>query len=869
MIVIPPVLLAIPDDIVSTNVPPDAVTPDNPEDELRYQMFAPISNGLTASATNIVVEIHPTERWNAVMLFNVAADQLIASIVNGPTWSVTQTLRYADPLTPALPTQPDVYLETPDVDPATHPNATLRVTLSNAVPRPVACELLAVGWRVAVGTTLYGTEAGITDYSRKDRDTFGNVTLIERGYSDTVRYRFAIASDTIAAARQFLASRRALPTGYLGAESALATFVFGLYQDFAIPIENHNVSVAELTVDSVVRTGIVETDVALLSAVFVGTTGTACIDDNLGTYRRLCLEDGDVTSAARAAVVLNRALLQGETLEWVINWTTGTSSASGSEAFLLTDCAQNVAILDWPAATLSGQEPAIATIHVRWTLLDGITVIQSNSVVLDVSACDEPCSESFWHSGWYNAASELFDVLDVSGMVGQEDIRAIATVYDDVYYRAENPDVVANEDDWINEYGELYKHYWGFGDEENRKPNPYFDPAYYKAQNPDVVAAIPQYFYNSLQHYQMFGYGEGRLPCSQDYLDTLTIPTIPIGKFFWVAQAVGGECDCLCEVSWETEFTGEFPPALEISGNIVSVYAGLGQGGSILEQVSPGVLTLTPTVQCPPQTEGGIPPAPITLDPLTLTLESDPNLLKEYRVGWHDINTGLYALQEEVGIVGEVPDHWSARVTGDLRGCTVDWAEAWDGSSTVPTLGPYGGLMNVSNPSGPGVLTLTATVDCGVETFELSPIYLTITEEGVSGYAPPINNNDDPIVSAQAYVNNSTNDACPLSQSPPQFLSVADTFYVYAYLTLQSGAQRWATANDNLSLTISGDGLDRLDGGSVAGRSVCGETIDAIAHSACNLWSGRQWGDVYYELIGPDYSYYSLAHVVLRNPQNI
>ena len=36
--------------------------------------------------------------------------------------------------------------------------------------------------------------------------------------------------------------------------------------------------------------------------------------------------------------------------------------------------------------------------------------------------------------------------------------------------------------------------------------------------------------------------------------------------------------------------------------------------------------------------------------------------------------------------------------------------------------------------TGPGVLTLTAVVTCGSETFELEPIYLTLTEEGVSGY---------------------------------------------------------------------------------------------------------------------------------------
>jgi hypothetical protein len=38
--------------------------------------------------------------------------------------------------------------------------------------------------------------------------------------------------------------------------------------------------------------------------------------------------------------------------------------------------------------------------------------------------------------------------------------------------------------------------------------------------------------------------------------------------------------------------------------------------------------------------------------------------------------------------------------------------------------------------TGPGVLTLTPTVKCGTDSVVLDPIYLTVTEDGASGYAP-------------------------------------------------------------------------------------------------------------------------------------
>ncbi|WP_295400418.1 hypothetical protein [uncultured Thiocystis sp.] len=93
------------------------------------------------------------------------------------------------------------------------------------------------------------------------------------------------------------------------------------------------------------------------------------------------------------------------------------------------------------------------------------------------------------------------------------------------------------------------------------------------------------------------------------------------------------------------------------------------------------------------------------------------------------------------------PFLWRAQVTGDLCDCAVDWA--WDFTpgdgfeALPPRVVPCGRYVLVTavaaegssspDPVSPGVLTLTAAVACGDETTTLDPIYLTITEEGVSG----------------------------------------------------------------------------------------------------------------------------------------
>lgn len=67
---------------------------------------------------------------------------------------------------------------------------------------------------VTIGLCVYDTEISIVDYSRKDRDTFGNITLIERGYTDLIKYVVEIETPRIAEVKAKLASLRATKGTY-------------------------------------------------------------------------------------------------------------------------------------------------------------------------------------------------------------------------------------------------------------------------------------------------------------------------------------------------------------------------------------------------------------------------------------------------------------------------------------------------------------------------------------------------------------------------------------------------------------------------------------------------------------------------------
>jgi len=105
---------------------------------------------------------------------------------------------------------------------------------------------------VEIGQCLYGTEIGIIDYSRKERDTFGNITLIERGSSDLVRYSIMIETANAGSVRDFLASLRASSARYTGHDSFAPINIIGYLQSFSIDLQP-NYSPLTLEVEGEVR----------------------------------------------------------------------------------------------------------------------------------------------------------------------------------------------------------------------------------------------------------------------------------------------------------------------------------------------------------------------------------------------------------------------------------------------------------------------------------------------------------------------------------------------------------------------------------------------------------------------------------------
>lgn len=101
---------------------------------------------------------------------------------------------------------------------------------------PVACGTLLIGRMFQIGTTLSGADLGINDYSKKDRDQFGVVTLVARPFSDSNKYSILMDSAQVDAVRNALSNLRATPTVWIGDDGLDALQTYGFYSSFRINV---------------------------------------------------------------------------------------------------------------------------------------------------------------------------------------------------------------------------------------------------------------------------------------------------------------------------------------------------------------------------------------------------------------------------------------------------------------------------------------------------------------------------------------------------------------------------------------------------------------------------------------------------------
>lgn len=103
---------------------------------------------------------------------------------------------------------------------------------------------IVLGYEHALGDLEFGPQHGITDYSRKEFDTFGNPILIERSYAETAVFPIAMEAADARRVKRTLARLRATPAVYHAGEdwTAYGLTIYGFFRDLPFVLESPDVS---------------------------------------------------------------------------------------------------------------------------------------------------------------------------------------------------------------------------------------------------------------------------------------------------------------------------------------------------------------------------------------------------------------------------------------------------------------------------------------------------------------------------------------------------------------------------------------------------------------------------------------------------
>lgn len=183
----------------------------------RWAMFDQALGSFTTAQTQIIVTLTPDAAINGLGVLDTDGAVRVQS------GSYDRTI--------AAP-NPHVFL-----DLAVAAGVAVTITISAAAGASNASAgTLLIGTRLGLGLTENSPSVGISDFSRKDTDDFGNVTVVERAWAKRLTLRSLITSTAAETILRRIASLRATPALWVGPENLDTLVVYGFAKDTTLTL---------------------------------------------------------------------------------------------------------------------------------------------------------------------------------------------------------------------------------------------------------------------------------------------------------------------------------------------------------------------------------------------------------------------------------------------------------------------------------------------------------------------------------------------------------------------------------------------------------------------------------------------------------
>jgi hypothetical protein len=220
----------------------------------KWRMFNSTIQTQSSNLNSINVTLHPTSRVDSIALLGISAYSVqitMTDATDGVVYDHTTIMSDFSGINNWYqyffePVQRRSDFLVHDLPP--YANASINVILTDT-GNTVYCGALIAGLQRYLGDAQYGAKVGITDYSVKTQDPFGNYTVLQRAYRKTGIFTLQIESGLVDYTMKLLSDFRSTPILYAGADEYDSSIVYGFYKDLSINIAYSAVSLCTLEIE--------------------------------------------------------------------------------------------------------------------------------------------------------------------------------------------------------------------------------------------------------------------------------------------------------------------------------------------------------------------------------------------------------------------------------------------------------------------------------------------------------------------------------------------------------------------------------------------------------------------------------------------
>lgn len=220
----------------------------------RWLMFDRSVTSQTTASDSLSITVIADGRVDSIVLLNISASSVTITAtdaVDGEIYNHTDNLAATSGITDWYAYFFEPVIRRTDYfvgDLPPYSGATITITLGDS-GETVACGAAVLGIGKELGGTQYGMSLGIQDYSIKERDAFGNYTIRQRAFSKRQKLTMQVENTLVDSIQTLLASYRATPVVYVGADDFGSSVIYGFYKDFQIVVSYPTVSICDIEIE--------------------------------------------------------------------------------------------------------------------------------------------------------------------------------------------------------------------------------------------------------------------------------------------------------------------------------------------------------------------------------------------------------------------------------------------------------------------------------------------------------------------------------------------------------------------------------------------------------------------------------------------